>query len=261
MDENIKKNLFWILIIVALLIGAVLILIFRPRGVKPTPVTASQIDDLQVLAPAASTDGQEIYFYDLKESNLAKYNLSSGIKTPVSDKIGNQPMNLIWSPDRSQVIIKFLYDKKSFQGSIFANSAVADQSTALWDYDLASQKYTLLNTNIYNPPPAGPLNPVWTPDSKKIIYYLAPSGKETSLYMANPDNTGVQNLGKIPGDIYSTLSYAEGDNVLYYASYSLETNLYSVYKFDIKNQAKNSLLTNSNLALPLNDHQIIADNR
>ena len=205
--ESNKTN-YWVIGIAAYIILFLVVAIISFVKPNPLPTKALAVNNFRSLAPTVSVNGEEIYYYDLGAANLYKFLLKNGGRIPLSDNMSETPLDLIWSPDKTQVIIKVLYDKKKFEenNSVLANSDFVDQATMLWHYNLATKKYTMLNKYIFNPAPEAPLNPIWTADSSKIIYYLYLNPSETTLNIANPNGTESQSLGKVPNDIYSIIS-------------------------------------------------------
>jgi hypothetical protein len=261
---NSKKLIYIIVLAVLIIIGLAILLTLKP-WVKTKNVPSTKISDIHALAPVLSTDSQNIDYYDLTNLNLYQYNLKNQVKTPLSKNMSDQPLDLNWSPDRSSVIIKIQYDKAKFEssGSIFANPSLADGDTTLWDYNLATQKLTLLDPNIFTIADSAVLNPIWTADSKKIIYYSIPDNGSPTLNIANPDGSSAQVLGVGPAadKFFSILAYDSANKILYYDSYSTETNLYNIYKFNLTTQQNDQLFTGEQTATPINDQQIvISDN-
>lgn len=205
----------------------------------------------------------DLLYYDLNEANLYQLNLSNGQKTQLSDNMA-QPLDLIWSPDRNQVIIKITYDKYKFEkfNSPFLNLQVQDGETMLWNYNLQTKKYTMLDLNILNPAPLNLLNPIWVSDSQHIIYhYLNSNNKISTLNISSPDGQNWRKLGDVPPNIFSILNYNENNNTVVYQNIdNTENNTYSVYRFDINNQKEEKIISNTDIVIKINDYRFIYNN-
>lgn len=264
MDKFKNKKLIYIIGGIIILIIIAIILTWKPWKKDKIPyaknVTANKILNSQVFQPQLSSDGQNFYYYDLDTLNLAKYNLATKATTQLSENMTDQPLLLVWSPDFSQVLISIQNDAYKFSkfGSVFNNPSVPDGTLMLWNYNIATKKYTLLNQNIVNPAPNGGFSPIWSADSKKIIYhYLNVTDNTSTLSISNPDGSKAEIIGNVPEDLYSILSYDENTKILYYATANFETNLSNIYKLNLKTQANEKIYADSQIALPLDNSQII----
>lgn len=128
--------------------------------------------EYQVQYTILSSDKKSLYY--LSNNGKTMYEITNlEAELSKSDKISpdffSDVTNVIWSPDRNLAIIK------------------QENKTSLYDF----KRYDLLHQEIY-PFSDGIGNIVWRADGKKILYYYAPEGGETTLIEAEPDNTNKQ---------------------------------------------------------------------
>lgn len=255
-----NKKIYVILGILIIVIVVILVIVLKTRSnqknyVKAQKIKAQTVNDLKVQDPVLNNDGQILSYYDLKKGDLFSLNLASNQTDKLSENM-DQPISIIWSPDRTQAIIKIQYDKYKFEkfGGPFVNPDVADQTTMLWHYDLKTKKYTMLNASIYNPAPLAPLNPVWTTDSQQILYhYLDSNNKISTLNISDPNGQNWRNLGNIPENVYSLLLYQENARILYYSTLNIESGQLSIFQFDVADQKTNPLISDADFVLPIDD--------
>lgn len=265
MNSTNKKKLIYLAVAFIVLIILAIILTIKPWVAKPKSVKAVKIGNISVYTPVLSTDGQDIYYYDLKELNLFKYNLKTNKKTQLSNKMTDIPDLLTWSPDRANVIIRIFYDKTKFEqeDSIFTNSNIKDGNNTVWNYNIANQKITLLkNEMAMSSVSPNIINPIWTIDSKKIIYYHNDqTSNKYKLNMANFDGSAEQNLGFAPNDIFSIISYDNNNKIIYYSpEINNETEVGQIYKYNITTQKKELILDTTNNSMAIDDHRFIMSN-
>jgi len=254
-----KKTIYGITAIILLIIIAI-VLTIKPWVKKPVKVVATQLGEMNILDSVISADNQDILYYDLDKLNLYKYNLKTKQQTQISNNFAFVPEDLIWSPDRSQVIVKIVNDKTKFQDqkSVFFNSNVEDNATMLWNYNLSTKKLALLNSEINNSIGASPHNPIWTTDSQKIIYSYADQNQTASLYTANPDGSGQQKIGDVPTDLYSIYIYDSKNKTVYYSTtIDQETETGQIYQYNLSTSKKAKIGINSNFGLAIDDHRFI----
>jgi len=255
-----KKLCFIIagLIILAVVIIAA-ILLSKNKMPSLEKIPAEKVNSIRALDPTLTPDNKSMVYYDLDQLDLYKLNLSSNTMEKLSDNM-DQPLKIIWSPDRSQAIIKIIYDKYKFEkfGSPFVNTQLQDETVALWHYDSLTQKYTMLDTNIFNPAPLDPLNPIWTADSKHLIYHhLDRNNNVSTLNISDGDGQNWRKLGDVPENLYSILSYDDSSNTVLYSTYSTETNFYRIARFNITKQQDEEIITDAGLSLLVDDNQMV----
>lgn len=261
-----KKQIIYLSITFGLLIIIAIILTIKPWIVKPKSVKAVEVGNTKIYTPALSPDEQTIYYYDLTQLNLFKINLKTNQKTQLSKNMVDIPDSLTWSPDRANVIIRIFYDKKKFEQekSIFANSSIEDGSNTVWNYNIATSKLAQLKSDLANSTMSPEIiNPIWTNDSKKIIYYYNDSTTNKYKFsIANFDGSAEQNIGSVPDDIFIILSYDSSKKIVYYSTQvNGETGVCQVYKYNITTGKKDLLADGEVDSASIDDHQfIISDN-
>lgn len=260
-----KKQLIYLGVAFSVLIILAIILTLKPWEVKTNPVTADKISDMNAYTPVLSLDNQDIYYYDLTALNLFKYNLKTKQKTQISQKMTDTPDILIWSPDRNNVIMRIYYDKQKFEaeGSIFAKPGIEDGSNTIWNYNLASQKITLLKSQIAASSLSPDIiNPIWSADSKKIIYYdTDPSTNKNQLNIANLDGANEVKLDSLPSDIFSIITYNSNSKVIYYQTQpNGETGMAEIFKYNLTTGKKESILTGQVSSKKIDDQKFIMSN-
>lgn len=260
-----------ILIILAVVLIAIVVFIIwmvmrnknqQNNNVKPQTVAAEAVDNFTVLDPVLMGESN-LMFYDINATNLAKLSLDSNQTEKLSEDL-DQPLSLIWSPDRSQVIMKITYNKYKFEkfGSPFANSQIQDGATVLWHYNLATKKYTMLEPNIFNPASFDLLNPIWTTDSKHIIYrYFNQSDEISTLNVSDPDGSNWKKLGDVPNNFYSIIDYNEANNQVTYTKLDdIEGGFSSVHRFGLSDQKDEELITNVESVIDIDENRLIYTN-
>lgn len=257
-----KKKLIYLAIAFVVLIILAIILTIKPWVVKPKSVKAVKIGDINAYTPVLSTDSQDIYYYDLTALNLFKYNLKTNKKTQLSNKMTDIPDLLSWSPDRSHVFIRIFYDKTKFESekSIFSNPNIQDGNNTVWDYNTTTQKITQLKNTIAMSSMAPEVtNPIWTTDSKKIVYYFRDQ-TDKSLKFATTEVGGLdeQVIGSAPSDIASIIAYDSSNKIIYYSTFTSDsTGLCQVYKFNITTSKKDLLFTAGENGSMVDDHRFV----
>lgn len=257
-----KQQKYIIITLVILIILAIIATIYasyRKQTAQGQNVTPATVFNIKAQNPALDLDTKTMVYYDLGQLDLFRVDLSTGVKTRLSNNM-DQPDSILWSPDRTQAIIKIQYDKYKFEkfGSPFADTDIPDQATTIWNYNLQTQKYILLDPNIYSPVALNPTNPIWTSDSKKIIYYLVDQNTNSStLAIANSDGGNAQNLGNVPLEMYSILGYDDQSNTVIYNNYSTDTNLYGIVTLNLKSQKTDEIVSDVSSVLPIDSTKFV----
>jgi len=137
--------------------------------IELTPLP-EKVLDLSVKDPAISVDGNEVYYYDITNTKLAKYKIKENMSIFLSNEITQTVNNIYWSPDRKSAII-FVRDTKGEKANLF---------------NLQNNELKALDKNISRPI-------TWSPDSKHIAYnYL--SNTVSSLNISEPDGKNWQKV-------------------------------------------------------------------
>jgi len=209
-------------------------------------VRPSAVAGIKAFGPALD-DNNNVVYYDLDNADLYRYDPATQIKTKLSQDM-DQPSKIIWSPDGSQAIIKIEYNKYNFEkfNSPFVNKSVADGTVMLWHYNLNTNKYIMLSQDIFAPASDNPLNPVWSADSKSIVYYsVDQTTKIKSLKTSNPDGTNPRTIGTVSARLFSILKYdSASGTVLYSTSNVNDDNSISIYQLNLATQQEKTIIEN-----------------
>jgi serine/threonine-protein kinase len=118
---------------------------------------------------------------------------------------------------------------------------VRDQTNDIWIWDLNRRTLTTLNRH-----PAQDLSPLWTPDSRRIIWTTTRAGGNPNLFVQSADGTGTpQRLTNHPANQFPTSITADGRAVLLFGSSGagLATDVFTVEIQGPELQAQKSLLS------------------
>jgi hypothetical protein len=162
-----------VVVLAALILLSFLWGIFNQGTKKPLPknLTATLISNelagvpgSEVRFPALNLTDDGIYYLSDSGTTLYQMDLDGGNKHTLSDKIFPNPMNLVWSPNRSRLLVKVINYKAQLSqlSSPFYAADAGEQEVTIWIYELSSKKISRL--------PAGLGNVSWSTDSTSLFF-------------------------------------------------------------------------------------------
>ena len=117
---------------------------------------------------------------------------------------------------------------------------IRDQTNDLWIWDVNRQTLTSLNRD-----PAQDMSPIWTPDSKRVIWTSTRGGGNPNLFWQAADGTGAaERLSTSPRNQFPTSISADGNTVVIFGASGESTDLFTVSLNDPR-QPQKPLLTTS----------------
>ncbi|MBM2820288.1 MAG: hypothetical protein HW405_48 [Candidatus Berkelbacteria bacterium] len=189
------KNKFYIGLVITIIIVAIVGLIIYLTQKKKV-LNLTPISEKQMLFLSLDEQNNKIFYFGNKDkSAFYSYNIGTNEIQQLSDVL-DTPDNVIWSPDKSKVILKVTYNKDLFEkyGSVYANSSVTDGTITFWLYDFDTKKLSLYNQNISNI--------VWSND--KIVYsYFNPDSSKNELYTADFDGKNFEKIDFPDLEVYN----------------------------------------------------------
>jgi hypothetical protein len=144
---------------------------------QPKKETAkiTAISDEPVLSPVLAPDGLSIKYYSQKTGRAYQSDLDGTVKKPISDKDLIGLTSVIWSPDRTKAITKFVDGSGNVQ---------------FYYYNFSSSTSSPLKKNLDEVS--------WDSLGNKIFYkYYDPASKERTLNIADPDGTSWKKLADL----------------------------------------------------------------
>ncbi len=139
------------------------------------------ISDGAVLSPTIGSDGSSIEYYS-KTGQVYQIDFDGSNKKTVSDKSLAGLTDVLWSPDKTQVIEKY---------------STSNRPSRFYFYDYASSTGQSLGSDT--------LDVAWAGNNKIYYEYLDPKTQAATLNIANPDGT---NWTKITDAPFKSLSIA-----------------------------------------------------
>ena len=134
-----------------------------------------------------------------------------GKETPVGAKAQGYAVARI-SPDGSRVALD-----------------IRDQTNDIWVWDISRQTLTPLNRH-----PGQDMSPVWTPDSKRIVWTSTRAGGNPNLFWQPADGTGTpERLTNNPGNQFPTSITPDGATIALFGSSGNSTNAMDVFTVGI----------------------------
>jgi len=193
---SIVKKLFYIALII-LVVSLLFLGIYRlsfykpgesvqPKKEEPKPAPPvdqpkkenakiTAISDEPVLSPVLAPDGLSIKYYSQKTGRAYQIDLDGTAKKPLSDKDLIGLSSVIWSPDRTKTITKFVDGSGNVQ---------------FYYYNYSSGVSSPLKKNLDEVS--------WDSMGNKIFYkYYDPVSKERTLNIADPDGTNWKKLADL----------------------------------------------------------------
>jgi hypothetical protein len=145
-----------------------------PVPAKNAPAI-STVSDEAVIAPVLSPDGNYIKYYSKQTGKVYQIDLNGQNKSTVSDHGLSGLQDVLWSPDQTKAIHKFIGPDGQAQFSF---------------YDYGTQKSTPLKSNVDQIS--------WATNSNKIFYkYYDASTKGRTLNISDPDGSNWNKLADI----------------------------------------------------------------
>jgi serine/threonine-protein kinase len=91
---------------------------------------------------------------------------------------------------------------------------IRDQTNDIWIWDISRQTLTSLNRN-----PAQDMSPVWTPDSRRVVWTTTRTGGNPNLFWQPADGTGTpERLTTHPSNQFPTSITPDGGTILLFGS-------------------------------------------
>jgi len=110
----------------------------------------------------------------------------------------------------------------------------------VWIWDVSRQTLTSLNRD-----PAQDMSPIWTPDSKRVIWTSTRGGGNPNLFWQAADGTGTaERLGSSPRNQFPTSISADGNTVAIFGANGDSTDIFTLSLNDPR-QPQKPLLTSS----------------
>lgn len=232
-----NKKLLMVVLIISLLIAAAIILTIRntKREVITIDTPWQQVSAEKMLFPTLSPDGKDvIYFNNAKEPAFYQMGIENKEVKKLSGGMGT-PDEIIWSPNKTRVILKVAYDQYIFEkyGSKFASPGTPDQTITTWRYELQSQSLTKLDDRIQNV--------AWTKENEIVYQYLDEEKNISYIATANPDGTGESKIVDLPTVLQYGISFAPGGNTA--AIYSIPTDISpsTIYSLSLEDKKLNQI--------------------
>lgn len=143
-----------------------------PPKISTVPITA--ISDEPALSPTLSSDGNAIKYYAKNSGRVYQIDFDGNDKRTFSDKELIGLNSVLWSPDKSKVITKF----------------ISAGETKFYYYDYNELKSTPLKNNVDEI--------AWQNTGNRIFYkYYDSKTKKRSLNISDPDGTNWTKLADI----------------------------------------------------------------
>lgn len=181
-----------------------------PSKAVLTPVI-SQFPNLSASFPVLT--GGFIYYLSDGGTTFYKISLDGKEKIPLSDTLITQIKQVIWSPDKTSVILK-IENNKYFLGknnSPFFSQTDENLSLTNWYYNLADKSFKKLDSRI---------EPIaYSPDGSKLAYVKTGENNNlNTLYYSNIDGSNEQFIAILPEIIQDSLIFLDSENVLTYTT-------------------------------------------
>lgn len=162
----------------------------------------------EIISPVWSPDGRRIAFIARENSNSMVWIINTdgtGLKN-LSDN-NTYSTYPAWSPDGKKI---------AFVSGTVAGNRVTNNGIVVIDLDGGDVKR--LTPNVINPS-----HPVWSPDGKKILFQVYNGSDPTysisdplySIYIVNPDGTGLTDLTKTLGFGYHPVWSPDGKKIAF----------------------------------------------
>lgn len=183
----------------------------RPTSTPQASPPVSSLQGLSVMFP--SLKDNFIYYLSDGETTFYKASLDGKTKQQISDVLIAQIKQVIWSPDKSSVILK-IENNRYFLGknnSPFLSQEDDNLTLTIWYYNLADKSFKKLDSKIRSI--------AYSTSENKIAYLKEDAeGSLNKVYTSDPNGASEQRITTLPEQIQNNIVFLDKENVLTFAA-------------------------------------------
>lgn len=228
-----KRNLI-IIICVMVVITIIFVIVFTNNNSQT--VDFSQIKktiNQQISFPVLSSDSKSLIYFSKDKKIFIKRNLTTNKEVVILNKNIFNLDNIFYSPDRSQAIVKVIYQKDLFSRySEFYINNIPDQSIITFYIDFKSGNIVKLSDGIKNL--------AWFPNGSKIIYYYQ-DNTQSNISISKPNGSDWQKVKNLSPSEGWNFIY-QSDSAVYYSRQLSEIGGTNLLRLDLTKRQEGTII-------------------